>query len=164
METLSHLDRMYLDAAQGWLGLGNPAEAAAELDRIAPELLEHPEILEVRWQLAVQLKRWEEGLEVAEILCREVPESAFGWIHRSYCLHELNRTEDAWDTLLPMAGRFPYEWLVCYNLACYACQMGRLEEARNWLQRARDLGETEEIDRLASSDTDLIPLFQSPPA
>ena len=30
-------DLMHLNAAQGWLGLGNPAEAVEELEKISPQ-------------------------------------------------------------------------------------------------------------------------------
>ena len=38
-------------AAIGWLELGNHAEAGEEIARIAPEMLEHPDVLEVRWMI-----------------------------------------------------------------------------------------------------------------
>lgn len=123
---------------------------------------EHPDTLELSWQIAVKSKRWTEALAVAETLCRLAPHSPFGWIHRSYCLHELKRTQEAWDLLHPMADKFPQEWLVCYNLACYACQLGRLEEAKSWYARAREQGDPEEITRLAAADPDLKPLFPKP--
>jgi tetratricopeptide (TPR) repeat protein len=162
MEPLDHSDVIQLNAAQGWLELGNCAEAAAELEAISPPAREHPDVLELRWQIAVKRQQWEEGLAVAETLCRLAPDSAFGWIHRSYCLHELKRTQQAWDLLLPMADKFPQEWLICYNLACYACQLGRLDEAKNWFRRARETGDPHEVEKLAANDADLKPLFPPP--
>ena len=162
METLEHPDPIYLSAAQGWFELGNFTEAAAELDQIRASAQEHPQVLELRWQIVVQGQRWSEGLQVAEVLCRIAPEQAFGWIHRSYCLHELKRTQEAWDILLPVAERFPNEWLLCYNLACYACQLHRLEEARTWFCQAMDLGDPAEIKQLAAQDPDLRPLLANP--
>jgi len=35
-------------AAQGWLELGNLAEASAELERLEPQLRTHPDVLELR--------------------------------------------------------------------------------------------------------------------
>jgi len=42
----------------------------------------------------------------------------------------------AWGMLLPAFEKFPEEPTIPYNLACYACQMKRLDEARQWLERA----------------------------
>ncbi len=162
MQSLEHPDTIYLSAAQGWLELGNCVEACAELERITPLGLKHPDVLEVKWQIAVKQKHWDLALSVAECICERAPQNAFGWIHRSYCLHEMKRTQEAWDTLFPMAAKFPGEWLLCYNLACYACQLGHLEDAREWFTRSIELGDPLEINRLASEDPDLKPLFAPP--
>jgi hypothetical protein len=47
----------------------------------------------------------------------------------------------AWDALLPAVEKFAEVYVVSYNLACYACQMGRLPEARHWLKRALEIAE-----------------------
>jgi tetratricopeptide (TPR) repeat protein len=160
MDPLQQPDLMHLSAAQGWLELGNSAEASGELNQITPVLREHPEVLQVRWQVAVKDQRWPDALAIAETICRLSPESPFGWIHRSYCYHELKRTQEAWDALLPVVERFPDEWLIAYNLACYACQLGRAQESRTWLKRALELGKPEQINRMAAKDPDLQPLFE----
>jgi hypothetical protein len=159
---LEYPNGIYVAAAQGWLELGNSAEATAELNRISPSLREHPQVLALRCQIALKDQRWSDGLELAEILWRREPSNSFGWIHRSYCLHELRRTREAWDALLPAVEQFPKEWLLCYNLACYACQLGWLDECKTWFMRALDLGDPLEINRLAAKDPDLKPLFRQP--
>jgi hypothetical protein len=50
--------------------------------------------------------------------------------------------------------------LIAYNLACYACQLGRAQESRTWLKRALELGKPEQINRMAAKDPDLQPLFE----
>jgi predicted Zn-dependent protease len=162
MQVLEHPNCFFVNAAHGWLELGNPKEAAAELEQIPPDLREHPDVLQVRWEIALKRQGWSEALAIAESLCHLAPENPFGWIHRSFCLHELKRTREAWDLLLPVVDRFPKEWLFCYNLACYACQLGWVDQAREWLARAREIGERSEIDQLAAADKDLRPLFQKP--
>jgi predicted Zn-dependent protease len=161
MGSLEHPDGIRLSAAQGWFELGSCVEALAELNSISAAAQEHPDVLELRWQIAERQHRWEDGLAVAEALCRLTPDSPFGCIHRSYCLHELKRTQDAWDALLPCAEKFPREWLICYNLACYACQLGRVEEAKRWFSRSLDLGDAREIESLAAEDPDLKPLRET---
>jgi hypothetical protein len=46
------------------------------------------------------------------------------------------------------------------NLACYACQLGNLKQARDWLQKAIDLANTKEVKLMALSDPDLEPLWK----
>jgi hypothetical protein len=56
--------------------------------------------------------------------------------HRSFALHELKRTAEAEVLLLPALERFTDEPTIPYNLACYACVLSRVEEARRLLERA----------------------------
>ena len=48
----------------------------------------------------------------------------------------MNRTLEAWDNLLPVAGKFPEVGTIPHNLACYACRLGNLEQAQSWLEKA----------------------------
>ena len=41
----------HLEAAEGWLELGNHEAAFDELEEIEPKLRGHPEVLEVRWRI-----------------------------------------------------------------------------------------------------------------
>ena len=79
-------------------------------------------------------------------------------IHRSFALHELKRTQEACDLLVPAAALFPKEWLIRYNLACYSCQLGDLEEAGKWLSIAFSLGDAKHVKLMALNDPDLKPL------
>jgi tetratricopeptide (TPR) repeat protein len=78
-----------------------------------------------------------------------VPDSPFGWIHHAYALHELKHTQEAWNVLLPVVDKFPKEYIMRYNLACYACQLGNLKEARDWLKKAIDLADRKEVKLMA---------------
>lgn len=51
MNPLPFPDQRYLDAAQGWLGLGDFLAANEELDNITPELRAHPVALAVRYEV-----------------------------------------------------------------------------------------------------------------
>lgn len=158
MSLLEPPDTHHLLAAAGWLELGNAAEALAELDRIAPACRTLPEVLEVRWSAHAHAKAWDVCLNVASSLIERAPERPAGWIDRSFALHEMKRTQEAWDGLLPAATRFPKHPIIAYNLACYACQSGRLDEARDWLKKAIRLGGDSDIRKMAQEDPDLAPL------
>lgn len=145
----------YLNAAEGWLGLGNTEEAWHELAKVSLEVLSHPDVLRVKYHLYEKAKNWERAAETAQLLCQIIPEAPFGWIHLAYALHELRRTREAYNVLIPLVDRFPEEYVIRYNLACYCCQLGELEEARAWLRKAIALIGSDTIKEMASSDPDL---------
>ena len=160
MKELSTEDRHHLAAAEGWLGLGVPAEARKELEELSAPSRAHPAVLEVRWQILAVEGQWEAGLEIASHLIRSRPERALGWVHRSYCLHELKRTSEARDNLLQVVETFAEDPILRYNLACYECQLGHLEEAKRWLRQAFALGDAQKIRATALEDPDLQPLWE----
>jgi hypothetical protein len=99
-------------------------------------------------------------IPITETLVQQLPEFQTVWIQRSFALHELKRTQEAFDLLLPAADKFPKASIVRYNLACYCCQLGKLEAAMVWLEHAVDLaGEDEDIRSQALDDSDLEPLW-----
>lgn len=149
----------YLLAATGWLELGNPTEAHAELENMAAEWHTHPLVLDLRWQIFAQEKKWDDCLKVAATMTRQTPQNILGWIHQSYALHELKRTAEARDNLLPVAAKFPEDFLLRYNLACYECQLGRLAPARQWLKKAMAIAGDKEIQVMALNDLDLQPMW-----
>lgn len=151
-------DKFHVDAASGWIGLGDLDSAREELQQVTPEIRNHPAVLIVQSDLLFAEENWEPLLPVAETLLRQFPKLEFLWINRSYALHELKRTQEAFDALLPAAKKFPKRWLIRYNLACYCSQLGVLDEARQWLQKAIALAGASEIKALALADPDLKPL------
>lgn len=154
-------DNHYLNAAQGWLELGNHLEANEELERITPSLRAHQLVLELRWQIYAKAMDWETCVQIGEALVKSAPDFPEGWINRSYALHELKRTQAAADKLEAAADLFPSVWNIPYNLACYASQLGQLEEAREWLRDAFDLDVTKRTKIMALDDPDLEPLWQA---
>ena len=161
IQPLAPPDSLHLQAAQGWLELGNHLEANEELEQITAECRAHPAVLEVRWQIYAKAKTWAGALDIAAALAQLVPEQPLGWLHRSYCLHELKRTEEARDNLLRVVDKFPEDPIMRYNLACYECQLGRMEQAKQWLEKAFTLGDPKKIKLMALDDPDLEPLWRT---
>ena len=151
-------DKFHVDAASGWIGLGDLDSARAELEQISPEILSHPAVLMVQGELLFAEKNWEPLLPLTETLLGRFPKLDFLWINRSYALHELKRTREAFEALLPAVKKFPKRWLIRYNLACYCSQLGALDEAMRWLQKAIELAGKKEIKAMALDDPDLKPL------
>jgi tetratricopeptide (TPR) repeat protein len=161
MQRLEPPDTHYALAAIGWLELGNLAEANAELAQISPAKQDHPEVLELRWLILAEEKRWQEGLQVAQALLRRAPERSSGWLHQAYALRRVpdGGLQKAWEALLPAFDKFPKEAIIPFNLSCYACQMRQLDAARDWLKRAVAVGGKGKIKRMALKDPDLEPLW-----
>jgi tetratricopeptide (TPR) repeat protein len=153
-------DSFHLQAAIGWLELGNPLEANDELEKITPELRAHPDVLEVRLEIYARTKKWDMCLDIAGAIIKLAPDRPEGWIQRSFALHELHRSQEAFDELMPAADKFPKVWTVPYNLACYCAQTGRLEECKLWFEKAMRIDE-KTVKQAAVDDPDLKPLWES---
>jgi predicted Zn-dependent protease len=154
-----------LRAAEGWLELGNAAEAAAELENIATELREHPAVLEMRWEIFAKELKWDEAREIARRIVAQLPNHAGGWLHLSYATRRATggSVQAAWEVLFPVAKKFPSVPLVSYNLACYACLLGRPEDGRQWLRIAFAAGDAARFKLMAIQDSDLKPLWKEIP-
>lgn len=151
-------DSHILNAAQGWLELGNASEAAMELSAVSPALEMHPDVLEIKWNISAAQHLWEHACGRASELVKVAPHRCSGWIQRSFALHELKRTTEAYEMLLPAAAQFSHIHTVPYNLACYCCQLQRIVEARQWLEKAIKTAGLQTIKRMAETDPDLAPM------
>lgn len=155
-------DYHYLQAVEGWLDLGNPIEALAELQRVSPSLKHHPHVLSAKWQVAAALRDWTTAFDVAGLMQVHMPLDPAGWIQRSYALRRApsGGLQQAWDALLPAFDKFPAVSIIPYNLACYAAQLGKLDDAWDWLHRAVEAAEDiSEIKEMALKDEDLRALW-----
>lgn len=162
VDKLSHPDKLHLDAADGWLLLDRPDYALEEFDRLSESCRQDAKVLERKWQTLAMTKDWTAACETAQRLIELHPDRSFGWIHRAYALRRMpgGGLEQAWDALLPVAPKFPKEFLIPYNLACYAACMGRLEAAWDWLQCAGRIAGWRQVRRMALADEDLVALHE----
>ena len=133
-------------------------DAENELNQISENNQEHHEVLTLRWHAAAARNDWERALSIARRSIELAPQHAENWVHQSYSLHELHRTEEALEELLQVAPRFSDTGIIPYNLACYHCQLGNLDEARIWLKRAMKVQGRKSILAMAMDDSDLLPL------
>lgn len=164
IEPIPPPDSHYASSAEGWLELGDPESALGELESISTDHQSHPHALEILWAACAALESWEAGRDAANALVEAAPFLESGWIHRAYATRRMpgGSLETAWQVLYPAAKLFPEQPLIPYNLACYACQMGRLAEAKSWLERAfrtsGDKRETGVLKKMALEDPDLGPM------
>lgn len=161
-QALEPPDTHFVSAAVGWLELGNLAEAKVELDQVSAANQTHPDVLEVRWQVAAEQKDWPAAFRASTAILETAPDRASAWLHHAYAMRRMPEwgIEKAFDALRPAFGMFPDEAVIPFNLACYTCQMNRLPEAREWLAKAMAIGGHEKITQMALADADLEPLWK----
>ena len=104
-------------------------------------------------------KKWDEAAPRAERLCEQCPEEVHFNLHFAYAARRRTggSLKEAYKLLAPMREIFPDEWLISCNLACYLCQMNRLDEADEMLAEARKMS-GEKVEQLAAEDEDLASL------
>lgn len=160
VKPLERPDSLYLEAAKGWCELHSFLDANEELEKISPVLRAHPSVLEVRWQVYANLEKWDGALEIATALTKMRPDWPNGWIYRASSLTELNRQQEAHETLSEAATRFPSDEIILYDLACVCCALKRFDKAREWLGKAVGAGGSA-IKLRALDDPDLEPIWKS---
>lgn len=157
MNSIEPPDRFYLLAALGWLELGNEAEAAKELEKVAPGLRNHPEVLKLRWRLCAKAKNLDKALEIAQVIFHRQPDLSPRRGQSVWVAHSVRPDEES--VAVAMGSGFPLFFAIPYNMACYACQSGNLKEAWDWFQIAVEMVDGAEVRKLALSDSDLQPLW-----
>jgi predicted Zn-dependent protease len=159
LKALEYPDLLYLEAAKGWVILGDLKEANRELDRITAQMQKHADVLEVRFAIFSKAKKWIVCMELAAAMLDLAPDRPTAWINSAQTLHEMEQTEDAWNALYAVRHRFPKVPAIPYNLACYAARLGRLDDSQKWLRKAVALG-GKKFKRMALVESDLKPLWQ----
>jgi hypothetical protein len=133
-----------------------PQEAWNELEDIDIKDRARPEVLKVRVEVCRALKQWEMMAEVSNHLRKIEPDEVGHSINMAYATRRFKSEAEAAEILSMALRRYYDDALVRYNLACYWCVMGRVEEAREMLGTAcrRD----ESLRELAETDEDLVGL------
>lgn len=158
--TIEAPDIHFLNAAIGWLELGDHEEARQELERLSFLTRYHPDVLLVRWKVFARAKNWTRSLDIARAFVRIAPERPTGWICLAYSLYNTRQTLDAWNQLLNAEKKFPDISAIPYFLACLACQLGKTVEAAQWLARWNSLVKGSDRRATAHRDPRLQPIWQ----
>jgi predicted Zn-dependent protease len=136
-------DWQNIQAAQGWTELGLFNEAADALGEVSESAKEHPEFLQTCWRIYAEFGRWTECWNIARTILAEDPANAMGHILFACAIENLRGVQDAYDYLRPVADRITDSITIHFNLACYSCGLGRLDEARTWLAVAFEASEAD---------------------
>jgi len=161
MKELDQADSFHLSAAQGWIGLGDLVSANDELEEITPEFRVHPAVLFVRYEIYSNARKWDGAAEIANSLTKLLPENPAAWVDLAYATRRKagGGMPQAKEILTEAKAKFPNEYLISFNLACYECQLGNLQAAKQRLKEAFELAGKRDIRLRALNDPDLEPLW-----
>ena len=141
-----------LKAAQGFLELGDPDSAWDELESIPAEDRANPTVLWMRLEIYRSKERWNEMMAIAQHLVQVQPENPCHWVHLAWAERRAINVQKAEGTLLTAMDRFPDVGTIHYNLACYSCVAGRIEEGKERLETALRLEPSLRADALEDED------------
>jgi tetratricopeptide (TPR) repeat protein len=156
---LEPLDQRHLQAVDGFIELGMFEEADARLEELDPILRSAFEVLIRRLAIYHGLKKWDSMQVVAQKLAEFDVQNIDWVVSYAYATHRIGSTDAARTILLNAQPRFPKEGIIYYNLACYDCQLGEIESAKNRLKKAFEIDPTWRSQAL--EDEDLKPLWDS---
>src|SRR2546430_17732915 len=105
-------------------------ESMAELNAIAEEYQDRAEVLQIRLHNLMRHKHWPQALRVSQKLCQIAPDCCTGFLHASFCLHELGKTAQAKKVLLQGPPLLLKEPIYYYNMGCYDARLGNVGDAR----------------------------------
>src|SRR2546422_8748337 len=89
MNALSQPDRQHLQAAEGWLELGNWLEANEELDRIEAKMRAHPDVLFMRARVYAAAGKWPVVLELVDAVTNARSKKVEAWLLWARAYEEL---------------------------------------------------------------------------
>ncbi|HEY8240182.1 MAG TPA: hypothetical protein VIH35_01985 [Kiritimatiellia bacterium] len=146
-----------LERADGFLDLKLPVRAQAELDGIHNAFRNHTPVMECRLRLAMAQEDWAEAVQYARRLATREEKRPDYFVLLAYATRRAEGIEPAEFILKEAQLRFPEVAAIAFNLACYACQSGRNDQAMEHLHHAFKLDPA--YKRLALEDEDLTPLW-----
>jgi lipopolysaccharide biosynthesis regulator YciM len=136
---LERPDLQHWQAASGYAELGMFLEADTELDKIDPFNRAAPEVLATRLAIYRGLEKWELMLEIAKRLADFQPNDIQWTISLAYAIRRTDSIQAAKEVLLNAESMFSKEAAIKYNLACYFCQTGDIQKAKNYLQKVFEI-------------------------
>ena len=153
---LEQPDRQHWQAAAGYVELSMFLEADMELDKIDPFNRAAPEVLGMRVAIYRGLEKWELMREIAKRLAEFQPNDIQWAISLAYATRRANSIQAAKQVLLTAERRFPKEPALKYNLACYFCQTGEIQNAKNYLRKAFEIDLNWRMAALEDEDLKLL--------
>jgi lipopolysaccharide biosynthesis regulator YciM len=145
-----------LVAAVGFAELSLFQDAVEELEALPDELKEITVVLATWLEVYQRWQKWSEASSVAMHLAEMEPEESNWPVALAYAVRRSRGLVFAQEVLVQAGEKFPDCATIHFNLACYAAQLGNLNEARLRLRRAIQLDQG--FAALAKTDPDLKPI------
>jgi tetratricopeptide (TPR) repeat protein len=140
-------------AASGFAELSLFQEAVEELEELPATSKQVPAVLVVWLEVYQRWQKWSEAESVALRLWEIDPEEPAWLIALAYAVRRSRGLPFANEILSRACEKFPDCGTIHFNLACYAAQLGRLDDARQHLGRAIQIDK--EFAAMAKTDPDL---------
>lgn len=147
-----------LMAAEGYFDLGMWEEAEEELAGIGEVYLLTRDVLFLRAMIFQKRQMWEEMTGVGRKMVELYPQEDNGWVQWAYAVRRFRCIEEAREILLEGEKVCGEAGIFHFNLACYACQLGEMEESKERLRQA--IAVEKAFRAMAEEDSDLVPLWE----
>ena len=148
--------RRKVTAASGFAELGLYQEAVEELEELPESSKDDVPVLATWLQVYQSWGKWSEAAAVADRLIQKDPDAADWYIALAFAIRRAQSLAAAEVILCAAVQKFPANATIRFNLACYYAQLGDLDKARSYLQRAIAMDES--FKTMALNDPDLRPL------
>lgn len=125
-----------MESAIGWLELGLPGEALAELESLPAEERGGRDVLELKLAAQMCCQSWNSASDTARLLCLKAADEPLFFLRAAFCLHETGDTLAACNWLLRGPKSLFEMAIFHYNLACYLWTLGEGSRARSHLRQA----------------------------
>jgi len=144
-----------VEVAMGYFELGMLDEAVTELGPLAGH--ERLSVLSL-WSAALRLsERWPEMLSLSRKMIELYPAEAEFWVSLADATRNSVSVQAGLELLETARGHFPGNDHILFQIGCYCCQLGRLDEARTAVRAA--VSSNRVWAKIAVQDRDLSPLW-----
>jgi tetratricopeptide (TPR) repeat protein len=144
-----------VEAATGYFELGMLDDAIAELASLGGR--ERLSVLS-SWSAALRmLERWPEMLSLTQKVVELYPADAECWVTLADATRNSVSLQAGLELLETARQHFPDDGHILFQIGCYCCQLGRLDEARTAVQGA--VSNNRVWAKIAVQDRDLSPLW-----
>ena len=116
-------------------------------------------MLGLRLEIYRTAQKWKMMEVVASKLKRRQPDDPVHWNNLAFSIRRKDSIKAPQILLLEALEKFPNDAMTRYNLGCYACKLGDLEDAKKLAGEAIKMDSKFKL--LALEDADLEPLWDS---
>ena len=155
--SLEFPDKEFFIAAVGYSELGLFLEANEQVEKINPLDRITPAVLALRIDIYRGLEKWDLMQAASEVLHELEPRELQFVISYAYATRRAESIIAAKNILINSLPKFPREAIMYYNLACYDCQLGQIDSAKQYLKQAFRIDSNWRLEALG--DDDLKPLW-----